>query len=141
MTDLIDESLWQRRLWGVMFGVFAALALVLAAIGLYGVLSYSVSQRTRELGVRLALGAQPGHLLRMVTLQGMRMVLAGVLLGLAAAFALARLARSLLFGVAGHDPATFIVVCLALIGISLVACYIPARRAARLDPVESLRVE
>jgi putative ABC transport system permease protein len=141
MTDLVDESMWQRRLWGVMFGVFAALALVLAAIGIYGVLSYSVSQRTRELGVRLALGAQPGDLLRMVTLQGMRMVLVGLVLGLGAAFALARLARSLLFGVAGHDPATFIVVCLALIGVGLLACYLPARRAARLDPVEALRVE
>jgi putative ABC transport system permease protein len=141
MSHLIDDTLWQRRLWGVMFAVFAALALVLAAIGIYGVLSYSVSLRTRDLGIRLALGARPADVLRLVIKEGMLLSVVGVLLGMAAALALARLVRSLLFGTAGHDPPTFVAVGLVLLGVSLLACYIPARRAARLEPVDALRHE
>jgi putative ABC transport system permease protein len=141
MGEIIDGTLWQRRLWGVMFAVFASLALILAAIGIYGVLSYSVSQRTRELGIRLALGAQTSDVLWLVIGQGMKLALLGVTLGLAASFALARLVASMLFGITSHDPATFSVVCAVLIGVGLLACYLPARRAARVNPIEALRVE
>jgi putative ABC transport system permease protein len=141
MSQMINDTLWQRRLWGVMFAIFAALALVLAAIGIYGVLSYSVSQRTRELGIRLALGAQSSDVLRLVIAQGMKLAALGIALGLAMSFVLARLITSLLFGITAYDPATFMVMCMVLIAVGLLACYFPARRALGVDPITTLRIE
>jgi putative ABC transport system permease protein len=141
MAQLIGETLWQRRLWGVMFTIFAALALILAAIGIYGVLSYSVSQRTRELGIRMALGARSSDVLRLVIVQGMKLSVLGIALGLAISFALSRLINSLLFGIRPYDPATFSLMCVVLIGVGLLACYLPARRALGVDPITALRIE
>jgi putative ABC transport system permease protein len=141
MERLIDETLWQRRLWGVMFGVFAALALLLAAVGIYGVLSYSVSQRTREIGVRMALGAQTINVLRMVLAQGLKLALGGIVIGLVAALALSRFIGSLLFGVRSSDPLTYAGVALLLVIVALLACLIPARRAAKTDPMIALRAD
>jgi putative ABC transport system permease protein len=141
MAQLIGETLWQRRLWGVMFTIFAALALILAAIGIYGVLSYSVSQRTRELGIRMALGARSSDVLRLVIVQGMKLSVLGIALGLAISFALSRLINSLLFGISAYDPGTFSLMCVVLIGVGLLACYLPARRALGVDPITALRIE
>jgi putative ABC transport system permease protein len=141
MEQLIGETLWQRRLWGVMFAVFAALALLLAAVGIYGALSYSVSQRTREIGVRMALGAQTGDVLRMVLAQGLKITLGGIALGFVAALGLSRFISSLLYGVRASDPLTYASVALLLALVALVACFIPARRATKVDPVITLRAE
>jgi predicted permease len=141
MDLTISDSLWQQRLWGLLLAAFAGLAVVLAAVGVYGVMSYSVSQRARELGIRMALGAQPLSVLQLVTGDGMRLVGAGLLLGLTAAFALTRLLRRLLYEITTTDPWTYVGVSLALLVIALVACWIPARRAARLDPLAALRQE
>jgi putative ABC transport system permease protein len=141
MEQLIGESLWQRRLWGVLLAVFAVVALALAAVGLYGVMSYQVSQRTREIGVRIALGATVGDVLKLVVAQGMRLVGAGVAIGLLTALALARLMTNLLFGVTATDPLTFAGVALLLALVALIACLIPARRAAKTEPMIALRTE
>jgi putative ABC transport system permease protein len=124
-----------------LLGGFSGIALLLAAVGLYGVLAFSVSQRSREIGIRLALGAQRAHVLRLVLRQGMALVLAGTAIGLVGALALARLLGSLLFEIKPNDPTTFAVVPLVLAATALIACWIPARRAARVDPIESLRTE
>jgi putative ABC transport system permease protein len=124
----------------LLVGVFALLALVLAAVGLYGVTSYAVAQRTHELGIRLALGAQPTDVLRIVLGQGARLVVAGLAVGTAASLALTRLMTGLLFGIGARDPLTFAGVGVLLALVSLVACYIPARRAMRVDPVVALRM-
>jgi predicted permease len=141
MDDRVQESLARRRFSMVMLGLFAALALSLATIGIYGVMAYMVNQGTREIGIRLALGATQRNILHLIVRQGLVLALTGVAIGLAGAFALTRLIRSLLFGVRSTDPLTFIVIAALLTLIALLASYIPARRAARIDPMVSLRCE
>jgi putative ABC transport system permease protein len=141
METILANSTWQRRLWGVSFMVFAALALALAAIGIYGVMSYLVGQRTREIGIRMALGAQRGDVLRLVIGQGLKLVGIGVAIGLIGSLALTRVIASLLFEVSATDPMTFAGVALLLISAAFLACWIPARRAAKVDPMIALRTE
>jgi putative ABC transport system permease protein len=137
----MTESLWQRRMWGVLFTAFAVLALVLAALGIYGVISYAVAQRVREMGVRLAIGATPGEVRRLVVREGMTLCIIGAVCGAAAALALGQLASSLLFGVAAHDPVTYAVVLATIAVTGLAACWLPAVRASRVDPTTALRAE
>ena len=125
----------------MLLGVFAALALLLAAVGIYGVMSYVVSLRTNEIGVRMALGAQPRDVLGLVLGRGTKLAVAGVAIGLAGALALSRFLSSLLFGVRSTDPPTFLAVALLLIAVALAACYFPARRAMRVEPLVALRHE
>jgi putative ABC transport system permease protein len=139
MDEVITEALWQRRLWGVLFALFAGVALLLAAVGLYGVMSYLVSQRTREIGVRVALGARPLDIHRLIVGQGLKPLGLGVTLGLLGAMAMSRLMTSLLFGVTAYDVPTFGGVSLLLAVVALAACVIPARRAANVDPMIALR--
>ena len=141
MEQQVNESLAQRRFSMLLLGFFAGIALVLATIGIYGVMAYLVNQGTRELGIRIALGASQGNILSLVVRQGMILAVSGVTIGLAAAFLLTRLLRSLLFGVQASDPITFAGISLLLGMITLLACYIPAQRAARIDPLVSLRCE
>jgi putative ABC transport system permease protein len=141
MDQLIGESLWQRRLWGVIFAVFSTLALTLAAVGIYGVLAYSTQQRTREIGVRIALGAEAGDVLRMVLAHGLRLALGGIGIGLLGALGLSRLIGGLLYGVKAWDPLTYVGVALLLVLVTLIACWLPARRAAMTDPLMALRNE
>jgi putative ABC transport system permease protein len=139
--EVFVASLETRRFNLALIGVFAGTALLLAAVGIYGAMAYWVARRTREIGVRVALGALRGDLLRLVLGQGARSVAAGVLLGLAGSFALTRTMESLLFGVSAADPVTFVGVALLLSSIALLACYIPARRASEVDPMVALRHE
>ncbi len=125
----------------LMMAVFAAAALLLAAVGIFGVMSFMVSSRTRETGVRLALGAERRDIFKLMIGRGMVLVLIGMAVGLVAALALSRMIESLLFGITPSDPLTLSAVCLVLIGVALLACYLPARRAARIEPVEALRHE
>jgi putative ABC transport system permease protein len=141
MDEVIVDTLWRARLAAWLLGLFAALALVLAAAGLYGVLSYSVSQRTQELGLRMALGAAPGRVLRLVIGEGMRVVSVGLLIGLATSLALSRFVASQLYGVKATDPLTLVGVALLLAGVAFIACYFPARRASKTDPMVALRTE
>src|SRR5262249_46048528 len=141
MTGRIDRSLTGRRFNVTLLALFAALALTLAAVGIYGLLAYSVSERTHEIGVRLALGATRGAVVTMVLRQGMTLAALGAAIGVVAAFGTVRLIAGLLFGVSPADPATFATIPILLIAVALAACYVPARRATRVDPMVALRVE
>jgi len=141
MSSLRAENIAPERLHLTLLGIFAAVALALAVIGLYGVLAYAVAQRQREIGVRMALGAQRRDVLGLVIGQGMKLALAGVALGLLGSFALTRVLRSFLYEVEPGDPLTSAAVTLLLCGVVLFACWLPARRAANVDPMEALRYE
>jgi ABC-type antimicrobial peptide transport system permease subunit len=141
IRQAIDRSLVTTRLTNALLAGFAATALLLALTGIYGVMSLNVANRRGEFGIRLALGAQTANVLRMILAQGLRLAIVGVVVGLAGAFALTRLLKGLLFGISASDPLTFAVIALVLIGVALLACWIPARRATRVDPLEALRSE
>jgi putative ABC transport system permease protein len=141
LTQVISESLSKPRSTMLLLAIFAGVALVLGSIGIYGVVAYSVVERTHEIGIRMALGARPSNVLRMVIGQGMSLTLAGVTVGLGGAFAASRALESLLFGVGTTDAATFVGVALLLGLVALLACWIPARRATKVDPIVALRYE
>ena len=141
IEELIDQGLWAPRVGAGLLAVFGALALLLAIVGVYGVLSYSVSQQTREIGIRMAMGARTASVLSLVVRQGMRLALVGLALGLVIAFAGMRVLSSLLFGVSAHDPVTFAGVSLILAAAAILGCFIPARRAAKINPISALRCE
>jgi putative ABC transport system permease protein len=141
MDELVAESFAQPSVLSLLLGTFAALALVLAVVGIYGVMAYSVTQRTHELGVRMALGAKRGDVLRLVLASGAKLILAGVAVGLAGALVANRLVATLLFGVSSTDPATFVAVALLLSAVAMIATYLPAHKATRVEPVIALRHE
>jgi putative ABC transport system permease protein len=141
MDRLIEESVGERRLSMVLFGLFAVVALLLAAVGIYGVMAYGVTQRTHEIGIRMALGARPASVVQLLVGSGMTLALTGVALGVGAAYVVTRLMASLLFEVSTTDPETFVVTALVLASVALLACYIPARRATKVDPMVALRHE
>ncbi len=141
VTRLSANTIWQSRVWGLLFGIFSAIALVLATAGIYGVMAYFVTQRTREIGVRIALGAQWRDVLKLILKSGMLLVTLGLTIGLAGALVLTRLMTTLLFGISPTDPITFVTVAVCVILAALLACYIPARRAIKVDPLIVLRYE
>jgi predicted permease len=141
MDNLLSETVSPRKFSAVLLIVFAVVALLLAAVGIYGVMSRLVAARTNELGIRMALGAAPLGILRLILARGAKLAAAGVVLGLAGAFAVTRFLSSLLFGVTAFDPLTFVAVSALLVLVALLACYIPARRATRVDPIVALRYE
>jgi len=141
MEQVLSRSLALRNFMRMLLSSFAILALLLAAIGIYGVISYAVSQRTREIGVRMALGATPSGMLSLILAESLQLIFFGVLFGVAAAFGLTRMLASMLYGVTSTDPLIFVSVTLLLIVIALAACLIPARRAMRIDPMVALRHE
>ncbi len=139
--EVVSQGLWAPRMGAALLALFGGLALILAAVGVYGVLSYSVNQQTHEIGIRMALGAQPASVLWLVIGQGLQLAGAGLLLGLIGALAATQVLASLLFGVSTRDPVTFAGVSLVLLIAAILACYIPARRATRVDPIIALRYE
>jgi predicted permease len=141
MQEVYEKSMARTAFTLVMLGIAGTMALALGMIGIYGVMSYTMSQRKREIGIRLALGAQRGDVLQMALTQGTKLALVGVAIGIGAGFGLTTLMRSLLFGVSAHDPMTFAGAAALLILVAVVACYIPARRATRVDPMVALRYE
>ena len=141
MSDRISKSVAPQRLNTILLSIFAGVALLAAAIGIYGVLAFSVTQRTREIGIRIALGAKTTNVSAMIIGQGMRLVIAGIVLGLIAAFGVTSLMEKLLFKVSPADPTTFALISLLLAGVALAACFVPARRAAKVDPMVALRYE
>jgi putative ABC transport system permease protein len=141
MEAVIANSTLDRRLNLILLSIFAALALILAIVGIYGVMSYSVAQRTQEIGVRMALGARPLDILKLIIGEGAALTMIGVGVGLICAFGLTRLMSSLLYGVSANDPITFLLLSLLLIVVALFASYLPARRATRVDPTKAIRNE
>ena len=140
MEDLVEEEVGPRKLTVMLLASFAGVALLLAVVGIYGVISYSVAQRTQEMGIRRALGAQPADILRLVMGQCLGLTLAGIAAGIAGALALTHVMESLLFQVSTTDPVTFVSVAVLFLLVALAASYIPARRATRIDPMAALRV-
>jgi putative ABC transport system permease protein len=140
-TQIFDASLVHRRFTMILLGAFAGVALLLALVGVHGVISYAVSERTREIGVRMALGAQPADILRMVLGQGARMVAVGTSIGLLAALSIGRFLQSLLYEIRAVDVLTYACVTSFVVFVTLLACWIPARRAMRVDPMVALRYE
>src|SRR5262249_10368453 len=141
MNEVLHESLARERFTVLLLTIFAGVALILSAVGIYGVMSYVVTQRTREIGLRLALGSDSRHVLRIVTLQGAELAITGVAIGLAGAAALTRLIATLLFDVGTADPSTYAIIAALLTGVALGASFIPARRAMKVDPMVALRYE
>jgi putative ABC transport system permease protein len=141
MQQAVSNALWQPRFSMFLLGVFAAAALVLAAVGVYGVMSYAVTQRTSEIGIRVAMGARRGDVLGLVARQGLALAAAGVVLGLVGAYAVSRVMESLLYEVSSTDAVTFAASAGVLLAVALAACFVPALRASRIDPMEALRYE
>src|SRR5262245_31411452 len=141
MEQAVERSVAPRRFSMLLLSVFAVVALAIASLGIYGLMSYVVAQSTREIGVRMALGAGVSDVLKLVLGQGMKRALVGVALGLVASLALTRMMKTLLFGVSATDPFTFTAIALLLTGVALLACWLPARRATKVDPMVALRVE
>jgi putative ABC transport system permease protein len=141
MDQVMADTVGRARFNTLLLALFAGLATLLAAVGIFGVMSYSVTLRTREIGIRLALGAQPGQVLQLVLKQGLLLTSVGIALGLVGALALTRVLSGLLFGVGATDPATFATIVSLLSVVSIIACYLPARRALKVDPVIALRDE
>jgi putative ABC transport system permease protein len=141
MENIVSAAVARQRFSMLLFGIFAALALVLAAVGIYGVMSYAVTQRTREIGIRIALGAKRTDVLKLAMGHGLRLVMIGVVIGLGAAFVLTRVMASLLFGVSATDPATFVAISLVLLSVAMLASYIPSIRAMKVDPMVALRYQ
>jgi putative ABC transport system permease protein len=141
LDNLLEESVGSRRLSTILLGLFGGLAMLLATIGVYAVMSYAVRMRTNEIGVRMALGARPGQIWWLVLDSGVRLVAAGMAIGIAGAFALTKLLAALLYEVTPTDPITFGAVALLLGGVALLACYMPARQAMRIEPMAALRTE
>ena len=141
MTEHLTYALWAPNMAASLSLAFGLLAIVLSAVGLYSVMAYVDSQRTREVGIRMALGANRADVLKMITMQGMRLAVIGVVIGLVLSLGLARALSSLLIGVSGYDVTTFVIVSALLVLVALIACYLPARRATRIDPLVALRYE
>jgi len=141
MDEIRGESVAPQRLNLMLLSIFAGIAFVLAIVGIYGVMSYAVTQRTHEIGIRMAIGAQPRDVFKMILGQGMLLTVIGMVAGLVGAFALTRLMATMLFSIKPTDPLTFAVVAVLLVAVALIACYIPGRRATKVDPVNSLRYE
>jgi ABC-type antimicrobial peptide transport system permease subunit len=141
MQDFLVDRRWPFRVFGSLFAIFALIALVLSSVGIYAVMAYSVNRRTQEIGVRMALGATTGNVLRLVLSLGLKQLAIGLVIGLAAAFGLTRVLSALLMRVSPTDPLTFAGISVLLIAIGVIACWIPARRAAKIDPMVALRYE